>query len=60
MCKVLHIQEEAAELLGLPKTNSIEWLIRSRKIPHRKVNGLIKFTHQDLLDYIESAKVEIA
>ena len=37
--------------------NSIEWLMRKRAIPHRKIAGKIRFTRADLAALIEASAV---
>ena len=54
--KLLYDKDEAAQILGLRKT-SIEWLLRTGKIPHRKVSGKIRFTIDDLQGLIRASAV---
>ncbi len=54
--KLLYDKNEAAQILNVPKS-SIEWLLRSGKLPRHKVAGKIRFTMADLQCYIESSAV---
>ena len=58
LSQLLYNKEQAAKILGLPKVSSINWLVRKGTLPHRKVAGKIRFTHSDLLDFVESVKVQ--
>lgn len=51
---------EAARILGVSSSTVYE-LAKNRRIAHRRVGvgrGRIFFTEQDILDYLESCKVE--
>lgn len=54
--KLLYNKEEAAEILCIPKS-SIEWLLRTGKLPRRKVAGKIRFTMADLQGLIDTSAV---
>ncbi len=54
--KLLYDKNEAAQILNVPKS-SIEWLLRTGKLPRRKVAGKIRFTMADLQRYIDSSAV---
>ncbi|MBN2594860.1 MAG: helix-turn-helix domain-containing protein [Sedimentisphaerales bacterium] len=53
---LLYTKAQAAEMLGL-KESSIEWLLRKKAIPHRKVSGKIRFTKSDLQALIDASAV---
>ncbi len=54
--KLTFSKKEAAEMLGM-KISSIEWLLRKKRIPYRKIAGKIRFTEEDLSVLIESSAV---
>ena len=54
--KLTYSKEESAEMLGV-KISSLEWLLRKKLIPCRKIAGKIRFTINDLYALIESSAV---
>jgi len=55
--KLLYSKEEAAEILSLPES-SVEWLLRTGKLPRHKVAGKIRFTLEDLQVLITASAVD--
>ena len=54
--KFAYTKEEAAEILGLRKS-SIDWLLRKKNLPRRKIAGKIRFTLDDLQVLVEASKI---
>jgi excisionase family DNA binding protein len=50
-------KRQAGAALGI-STVSIDRLRRSGKLPYRKFGGLIRFTEQDIQDFIEQSSVK--
>jgi excisionase family DNA binding protein len=55
--KLLYTREEAAEILNIP-VSSINWQLRKNTLPRRKVAGRIRFTLDDLQQYVERSKAD--
>ena len=53
--KLTFTKDEAAHALGVKKS-TIEYLIRTKRLPHRKISRYILFTQEDLDCFIESSK----
>jgi hypothetical protein len=51
--KLLYDKTETAQILGV---RSVDWLVRTGKLPHRKVGKYIKFTLDDIQRFIDNAK----
>ena len=46
---------QAAEILGVPTSTLYDWC-RLRKIPHYKLNGLIRFRVSDLEGFLQAGR----
>jgi len=57
--KLLYDKREAAEILNI-SVSSIEWLLRTGRLPHRKISGKIRFTRGDLEAFIDASAVTCA
>ena len=53
---LLLTKTQAAKKLGLA-ASSIDWLLRKKAIPHRKIGRIIRFTRSDLQALIEASAV---
>lgn len=53
--KLTFTKDEAAQALGVKKS-TIEYLVRTKRLPHRKISRYILFTQEDLDGFIESSK----
>jgi len=56
LTKLTYTKEEAAEMLNIP-ASSMNWLLRKGALPRRKIAGRIRFTLDDLNQYVEKSKV---
>lgn len=56
MDKLAFDKTEAARLLSL-KESSIDWLLRTGALPHRKIAGKIRFTESDIRALIDTSAV---
>jgi excisionase family DNA binding protein len=55
-CSPIHSVDDAAHYLGV-STRTIRRLVASRAISHRRVGGLVRFTQDDLQNYVERSLV---
>jgi excisionase family DNA binding protein len=54
--RLTYDKEEAAEILGV-SVSTVDWLLRKRKLPRRKIGRQIRFTLEDLHAWVEASKV---
>ncbi len=55
--KLTYNKNEAAMILGVT-VSTINWLLRKKLLPHHKIGKHVRFTLQDLLEYLKKSKVE--
>ena len=55
LSKLVFTKDEAAQALGVKKS-TIDYLVRTKKLSHRKISRFIRFTQEDLDCFIESSK----
>lgn len=53
--KLLYTKEEAAQILNI-RASSIDWLLRKDTLPRHKVAGRVRFTLEDLQQFVERSK----
>ena len=56
--KLLYTKDEAAMIFGVT-VSTINGLLRKGLLPHHRIGKHVRFTLQDLLEYLEKSKVEI-
>ncbi len=54
--KLSYTKEEAAQILNIP-VSSIKWQLRKNILPRHKIAGKIRFTPEDLEEYVKRSKV---
>ena len=54
----LHDLPTAAKILGVSSC-TLRRAVKAGKVPHRRVGGVIRFTEDDLVDYIEACRIGV-
>ena len=48
----------AAKILGL-SVCTLRRAVRAGKVPHRRLGGMIRFTEEDIAEYVESCRIGV-